>query len=132
MLLNDLQATGVLQPKNRMDIEALLNPAEESWMMDGMTDEGICQAVLVARDAQEEGPIMVGMMTLRMMHHLNPAQHIVRCCKQHQSSIGMLGISTIPLHASLRQFWPLLDVQIRLEEFKSMTSTHLTDYFTRM
>jgi len=40
MLSMTCKQTGVLQPKNRMDIEALLNPAEESWMMDGMTDEG--------------------------------------------------------------------------------------------
>ena len=55
--LNNLQATGVLQPKNRMDIEALLNPPEESQTMDGVRDEEICQAVLVARNAHEEGPI---------------------------------------------------------------------------
>ncbi|OJA16590.1 hypothetical protein AZE42_11250 [Rhizopogon vesiculosus] len=57
---DDLQATGVLQPQNRMDIEALLNPHEESQMMDRARDEEICQAVLVARNAQEEGPINGG------------------------------------------------------------------------
>ena len=38
-------------------LEALLNPPEESQMMDGARDEEICQAVLVARNAHEEGPI---------------------------------------------------------------------------
>jgi len=37
--LDDLQATGVLQPKNKMDIEALLNPHEELQMMDGARDD---------------------------------------------------------------------------------------------
>jgi len=46
--LNDLEATGVLQHKNRMDIEALLNPADESQMMDDTMDEEICQALLAA------------------------------------------------------------------------------------
>ncbi|OJA13138.1 hypothetical protein AZE42_03647 [Rhizopogon vesiculosus] len=31
--------------------------------------------------------------------------------RQHPSSTGMLNISTIPLHASLKQFWPLSDVK---------------------
>ena len=40
-----------------MDIEALLNPVEESRMMDDTTDEEICQAVLAAHNAQEKQPI---------------------------------------------------------------------------
>jgi len=43
-----------------MDIEVLLNPHEESQMMDGARDEEICQAVLAMRNAQEEGPINGG------------------------------------------------------------------------
>jgi len=43
-----------------MDIEALLNPADESQVMDETTDEEICQAVLDVRRAQEEGLINGG------------------------------------------------------------------------
>jgi len=53
--LDDLEQTGMLQSENRMDIETLLNPPEESWTMDATTDKEICQAVLVAHKAQEEG-----------------------------------------------------------------------------
>jgi hypothetical protein len=55
--LDDLEETGALQSQNRMDIEALLNPPEESQMMDGTTDEEICQAVLAARKDEEGGGI---------------------------------------------------------------------------
>jgi hypothetical protein len=51
--LDDLEETGALQSQNRMDIEALLNPPEESQMMDGTTDEEICQAVLAAHEDEE-------------------------------------------------------------------------------
>jgi hypothetical protein len=50
--LNKLELTGVLQASNRMNIEALLNPVDESQVMDETTDEDICQAVL---DAKEDG-----------------------------------------------------------------------------
>lgn len=53
--LDDLEVTGILQCKNRMDIEALLNPPEESWMMDATTDEEICQTVLATCNEQEGG-----------------------------------------------------------------------------
>jgi hypothetical protein len=39
--LDDLEETGMLQSKNRMDVEALLNLLEESQMMDNTTDEEI-------------------------------------------------------------------------------------------
>ena len=81
--------------KNKMDIEALLNPHEESQMMDGVRDEEICQA----------------MLAMRKTHYLCPALHAMKCFGQHPSSTGMLNISTIPLHASLKQFWPLSDVK---------------------
>ncbi|KAF8234278.1 hypothetical protein L208DRAFT_1262561 [Tricholoma matsutake] len=43
-----------------MDIEALLNPSDESWMMDETPDKEICQAVLAPQNAQEEAPINGG------------------------------------------------------------------------
>jgi hypothetical protein len=56
-VLDDLEETGILQRKNRMDVEALLNPLEESQTMDDTTDEEICRAVLAAHKAQEGGLI---------------------------------------------------------------------------
>jgi len=103
--LDDLQATGVLQSKNKMDIEALLNPHEEPQMMDGTRDEEICQAVLAMRNAQEEGPTNGGDDNVEDDSPLAP------CPTRHEvfraaSVINryVQNISTIPLHASLKQF----------------------------
>ena len=39
-----------------MDLDSLLNPLEESQVIEATTDEEICQAVLAAHSAQENGP----------------------------------------------------------------------------
>jgi hypothetical protein len=43
--LNELESTGALQHVNRMDINALLNPAGESQLLDNMLNQEICKAV---------------------------------------------------------------------------------------
>ena len=48
--LNELSGTGALQKNNRMDINSLLNPEDESIVAAEMTDEEICQAVLEVRE----------------------------------------------------------------------------------
>jgi len=58
--LNELMSTGVLQQGNRMDIEALLNPVDESHVVDEVMDEEIFHAVIDAWNAQEDGPINGG------------------------------------------------------------------------
>ncbi|KAG6872986.1 hypothetical protein C0992_009213 [Termitomyces sp. T32_za158] len=59
-VLDQLQLIGVLQPQNRMTVEALLNPADEAHHMEQATDEDICQAVLDARQAQEDAEMTGG------------------------------------------------------------------------
>jgi len=44
-VLDDLESRGALQCGNRMDIEALINPVNESQVLYETTDEEICQAV---------------------------------------------------------------------------------------
>lgn len=58
--LDNLVATGVLQKYNRMDIEALLNPVDESQVMDETTDEEICRAVLAMKNARELAEVNQG------------------------------------------------------------------------
>jgi hypothetical protein len=50
--LDELVSTGALQTGNRMNIEALLNPADEQTLMHGKTDEEICKVVLDAEKGQ--------------------------------------------------------------------------------
>ena len=52
--LDELESTWVLQPSNRMDIEALLNLVDElQQVMEEMTDEEICQAMLDAKKCRK-------------------------------------------------------------------------------
>jgi hypothetical protein len=44
--LDELVSMGVLQASNRMDIDTLLNPVDESRVMDETTDEEIYQAIM--------------------------------------------------------------------------------------
>ncbi|KAF9220445.1 hypothetical protein BS17DRAFT_787439 [Gyrodon lividus] len=51
--LDDLEATGVLQRSNQMDLAELLNPAAETHNIFEATDEDIYQAVMDAKAARE-------------------------------------------------------------------------------
>ena len=52
--LDDLEKTGVLQHLNQMDISELLNPAVEAHQLFEATDQDIYEAVMEAKEAQEE------------------------------------------------------------------------------
>jgi hypothetical protein len=53
--LDELVSSGVLQSANRMDIESLLNPEEESvGALNETTHEKIFQAVLDTQEAAQE------------------------------------------------------------------------------
>jgi hypothetical protein len=52
--LDALVETGALQRGNRMDIEALLNPADETALIDETTDIEIFEAVMGARKKRED------------------------------------------------------------------------------
>ena len=126
--LDDLEVTGVLQSGNRMDIEALLNPPEESRMTEETTDEEICQAVLAAHKAQEEGPIngdddveddtaLEPCPTYREM--FQAASVINRYVERVDNPVAR------KLEAILASFGR----QMRLERSQALTTTHITDYF---
>ena len=54
-MLNELETTGALQARNRMDLDALLNPEDKAQDMEETTDEEICQAVLDAQKQRKRG-----------------------------------------------------------------------------
>ena len=123
--LDDLEATGVLQSENRMDLEALLNPPEES-RMEGMTDEEICRAVLAARGSQEEGSmdddpdddaVVEPRPTYREV--LQAASIINRYIEHVNDPVAR------ELEACLASLGPLM----RLERSQGLSTTHITDYF---
>jgi hypothetical protein len=48
-VLDELVSRGALQPRNRMDIECLLNPVQESHTITETMDEELYEAVMDAR-----------------------------------------------------------------------------------
>ncbi|KAF8230442.1 hypothetical protein L208DRAFT_1281930 [Tricholoma matsutake] len=112
-----------------MDIEALLNPPEESQMMEAMTDEEICQAVRAARDAQEEGPINGGGNNVE--DDVPPESCPAYCEVFQAASIINRYVECVDdlimhkLEAILASFGH----QMWLERSRALATTHITDYF---
>jgi len=65
--LDELVTMGALQTRNRMDIEALLNPAGESHVLTETSDKEIYQAVIDAISARENVEVNVEMMLTMMV-----------------------------------------------------------------
>jgi hypothetical protein len=124
--LDDLEATGVLQSKNRMDIiEAMLNPAEESQMtlMDDTTDKEICQAVLAAHNAQEEQPIDEEDDTLEPRPTYREVLQAISVINRYAGHVND------PVARKLEAILASFGRQLRLERSQALTTTHITDYF---
>ena len=123
--LDDSESIGVLQKANRMDLEDLLNPPEESRMEDA-TDEEICQAVLATCNSQEEGP-MDGDVEDDAMAEPRPTYHEVieaaSVMSRHAAHIDD------PVARQLEVILASMGRQMRLERSKGLTATHITDYF---
>jgi len=124
--LDDLEQTGVLQSKNRMDIETLLNPPEESWTMDVTTDEEICQAVLAAHKAQEEGgdddaeedaPVEPCPTYCELFQAVSTVNRFVECAAGD------------PVARRFERELASFAHHVRSERSRAATATHITDYF---
>ncbi|KAF8218789.1 hypothetical protein L208DRAFT_1419414, partial [Tricholoma matsutake] len=127
--LDKLVSTGVLQASNRMDIEGLLNSADKSHVIDETMDEEICQAVLDAQKAQEEGPINGGDNDI---DDDAPVEPCPTCRKVLQAaSVINKYIDSVddPVACKLEGILASFKHQMRLEMSFSMNSTQLTDYF---
>ena len=112
-----------------MDIEALLNSADESQVINETTDEEICQAVLDARKAQEEGLINDGDNDI-------DDDASIELCPMHREVLQATSvidkyIDTLddPVAHKLEGVLASFRHQMWLEMSHSMKSIHLTDYF---
>ena len=123
--LDDLEAIGVLQKVNRMDLEDLLNPPEESRMED-TTDEEIFQAVMAECNSQEEGP-MDGDVEGDAVAEPRPTYHEVI----EAASVMSRHVAHIddPVARQLEVILASMGRQMRLERSNGLTATHITDYF---
>ena len=123
--LDDLEATGILQSANRMDIKALLNPPEES-QIDGTTDEEICQAVLAACNSLEEGPMdddVEGGVVIEPPPTYCDMFQAVSIINRYVDHIDA------PVARKLEAVMASFGCQMRLERSQTLTPTHITDYF---
>ena len=127
--LDDLEANGLMPHRDRMDLDSLLNPLKESQVIEATTDEEICQAVLAARSAQENGPSNGGDNDVEddtpaepcpTYHEVFQAASVINRYAAHVDS---------PLACKLEEVLASLGRQMRLERSQKLTTTQITDYF---
>ena len=130
--LNELSGTGALQKNNRMDINSLLNPEDESIVAAEMTDEEICQAVLEVQEMREKMPITgsddVGDSDDVLLEARPTYREVLLATSVINRYID--GIDS-PVARQMEAVLPPFTRQIRLEQSRTMVSTNITDYFTR-
>jgi hypothetical protein len=129
--LDELVSTGALQACNRMDISELLNPMNEEQIVDEVTDEEICRAVLDAQEAREEAAKNGGDDGLDDEATLEP--YPTRCEVRKAASVINRYIDHVhdPVARKLEAVLASFGRQMRLEESHNKVDTLLTDYFTR-
>jgi len=127
--LDNLEKTGVLQHKNRMGIEDLLNLPEESSIMEATTDEEICRTVLATHKAQEGGPISSGDNDVVEDAPVEP-------CPTHCELLQ--AVSTINRYVDYVDYLVARKLegvlasfthQLQLERSQTLMTTHILDYF---
>ncbi|KIJ98731.1 hypothetical protein K443DRAFT_626750 [Laccaria amethystina LaAM-08-1] len=129
--LDDLVATGALQTKNRMDINALLNPEGESQILTETSDEEIYHAVMDSMKARENMEITGGDdVDDDIIIEPRPTRREVL---KAVSTIGAcIEESDDPNSRKLEALLGSLNRQLRLDETRNMRDTHLTDFFQKL
>ena len=113
-----------------MDIEALLNLADESHIMDEVMDEKTFHVVMDAQNAQEDGPINGGDDNTNDDASIEAC---FTCCEVLQAAnVITQYIDTVDgaLACKLETVLASFRHQMQLEESCSMVPSHLTDFFS--
>jgi hypothetical protein len=112
-----------------MDIEALLNPPEESQMVEATTDEEICRAVLATYKLQEGGLISSGDDNVEEDAPVEP-------CPTYREVLQAVSIINRyvdhvdnPVACKLEGVLGRFTQFLQLERSKALTTTQITDYF---
>ena len=129
--LDDLVATGALQKTNRMDIESLLNPAGESYTLTETSDVEIYEAVMDATEACKNMEVNGG-------DDRNEDISAEPCPNRRDvlkavSTIGKYldGLND-PIARKIETLLGSFNMQLHLEETRSMKNSVLTDYFQQV
>ena len=124
--LDDLVSTGALQPKNRMDIESLLNPIGESQVLMETSDREIYQAVIDAIEARDA-------MDINGRDELNVVVEPVPTRRELLKVVSTIRKYIDGSNNSLaRKIDALLGSftrQLRFEETQRMKDSVITDFF---
>jgi hypothetical protein len=130
--LDDLVATGALQKSNQMDIESLLNPAEESHVLMEGSDHEIYQSVMDAVAACKNIKINSGNGindNINISHEPPPTRHDVL------KAISTIGKYTDdmndPIAHKMEVILGTFTRQLCLDETRTMKNSVLTDFFDR-
>ncbi|KAG6843736.1 hypothetical protein H0H87_001078 [Tephrocybe sp. NHM501043] len=125
--LSHLESIGVLQHKNRMALDELLNPTKENIMHDDGNDEEIYQAV-VDRHAAEEGRDVNGSdddIDGNVKPSRREALLAASMLREYVSDIND------PFARKLEGILADFGCKTRLDDFKNFKPTGILDYFTQ-
>ncbi|KAK2465871.1 hypothetical protein APHAL10511_001512 [Amanita phalloides] len=112
-----------------MSIDALLNPAAESQVIDETTEEEICEAVLEAREAREQA-VNNGGDNVDNDAPVNPRPTYREVlCAASTIKHYIDGIDD-PIARKLEVLLAAFTRQARLDQACMLTTTKITDYFT--
>ena len=129
--LNNLESTGVLHKSNRMSIEALLNPMDESQVMDGSTDEEICHAVQNAKEAEGNSPENGGDDDVEDDAEPEEMPSRQEALKAVSVIDGYVAGLDDPIARKIEALLHSFRWQLSLEGGRNMVATSITDYFER-
>ena len=124
--LDQLQSTGVLHQKNRMNIEFLLSCPEENLNIDLATDQDIFEAVMEAWEAEDNLNINGGDDDEEPISSKPLSSDV---CKAVTTITDFLIESDDPHAHRLESLLQRLKRDLRLTETRSFKTMHVTDYF---
>ena len=129
--LDDLVLTGALQKTNRMDVKSLLNPAGESQILIETSDAEIYHAVMDAADAYANMEINGGDDVDDDDVSLEPCPTRRDVLKAVSTISRYIEDLNNPVAHKMEALFGSFNMQLRLDETRSMKPTHLTDFFER-
>ncbi|KAF5383069.1 hypothetical protein D9615_004968 [Tricholomella constricta] len=124
--LSHLEAIGVLQPHNRMDLAEILNPQNENLIYDDGTDQDIFDAVLARREAEEDIEGNGG----------DDSDDVEARPSRREALLAASTLRTFvsdidePFARKLEAILSSFGRQTRLDEFKSLKPSAIPDYFS--
>ncbi len=128
--LDDLQGTGVLQSRNRMDIESLLNPEIENMDIEETTDKDIFDAVMASRSADESIDENGGDVDADDDSLSEPRPKRCEALRAVRTLQKYVETMDDPFARNLERILASFGRKTRLEETNSLQNSQITSYFT--